>query len=88
MVFPAVLARPALWASSLRTAIGLVPSRWWCRPPFLPLPDREWLAFRMETAYGDPAAAPSAEDVLDFLAWARDERRRAAGLRDGTGSAR
>jgi hypothetical protein len=25
---------------------------------------------------------------LDFLAWARDERRRAAGLRDGTGSAR
>jgi hypothetical protein len=42
----------------------------------------------METAYGDPAAAPSAEDVLDFLAWARDERRRAAGLRDGTGSAR
>ncbi|HUZ20858.1 MAG TPA: hypothetical protein VMU75_09860 [Acidimicrobiales bacterium] len=84
----AVLARPALWTGALRTAVGLVPTRWWSRAPFLPLPDREWLAFRMETAYGDPAAVPSAEDVVDFLAWAHEERRRAVGLRDGAGGAR
>ncbi|HXZ83170.1 MAG TPA: hypothetical protein VED84_05405 [Acidimicrobiales bacterium] len=55
-------------------AVGLVPKRWWRRRPFLPLPDRDWIAFRMEVAYGDPCAVPSAEDLADYLAWARQMR--------------
>lgn len=34
----------------------------------------------METAFGDPAAAPAADDVVAYLSWVQSERvrRRAA----------
>lgn len=55
--------------------------RWYARPPFLPLPPREYLDWRLETAYGaDPAELP-AEPLRRYLDWsaaqaraARDER--------------
>mgnify|MGYP003353646025 CR=1 FL=1 len=43
---------------------------------FLPLPDPEYLAFRLETQYGSDAA-PETHDVVSFLRWCRDESRRA-----------
>lgn len=76
---PVLARRPSLWPVAVAVLSGLVPSRWWCRPPFLPLPDRRWVAFRLETAYGDPKAAPSAADLVAYLAWARTERRRRHG---------
>jgi hypothetical protein len=75
-VVPAILVRPRLWPVALRTGLGLVPSRWWTRWPPLPLPDRGWLAFRLETAYGAPDARPSAGDLLEWLAWCRVARSR------------
>jgi hypothetical protein len=30
----------------------------------------------METAYGDPAASPPAEDIVEWLEWCRSIRRR------------
>ena len=49
---------------------------WWHRPPFLPLPDREYLRWRMHTAYGDHHAVPPADDVVRYARWAmRDDRR-------------
>ena len=65
----AVLARPRLWRAALRQGRALVPTGWWRRRPFLPVPDRQWLRFRMTTAYGDPAAPVDAEDLLTWLAW-------------------
>jgi hypothetical protein len=65
----AVLARPRLWRAALRQARALAPARWWRRPPFLPLPDRQWVRFRSTTAYGDPGAALDVEDLLTWLAW-------------------
>lgn len=70
----AVLARPDLWRAALRQARALVPPRWWRRRPFLPVPDREWLAFRLTTAYGDPHAAVVADDLLVWLAWSETAR--------------
>jgi hypothetical protein len=68
----AVARRPRLWSTALRQARVHAPRRWWRRPPFVPLPDRRWLAFRMETQYGDPRHRPDAADVVDWLEWAKD----------------
>ncbi|MGK2929334.1 MAG: hypothetical protein ACSLFO_07115 [Acidimicrobiales bacterium] len=48
-----------------------MPRGWWRRAPFLPLPDRDWLAFRLTTAYGDPKAPVAVDDLLTWLAWSR-----------------
>ncbi len=72
----ALAGHPSLWPSAATLLAGLVPSGWWRRPPFLPLPDRRWLAFRMETAYGDPAAVPPGGDLVAYLVWQRAERAR------------
>ncbi len=66
----AVLRRPHLWFTALRQLLRSVPSRWWSRPPFLPVPDRTYVRFRLETAYGT-ATAPVASDVVRYLEWCR-----------------
>jgi hypothetical protein len=67
----AVLARPGLWLTALRQVRRLARPGWWRRPPFLPLPDREYLAFRLVTQYGDAGHRPIAADVVSYLAWCR-----------------
>lgn len=74
----AVALRPRLWPAALRQARALVPGGWWRRRPFLPVPDREWLRFRMTTAYGDVDAPVDVDDLLVWLAWT-DTARPAAG---------
>lgn len=44
---------------------------WYRTPPFLPVPPREYLRWRMYTAYGDEAAIPPVEDVVRFARWRR-----------------
>jgi hypothetical protein len=53
----------------IRTAVAFVPRRWWARPPYLPIPDEALVRFRMETAYGSPAAKPPRGDLGLFLRW-------------------
>lgn len=72
----AVAARPDLWRAALRQARALVPPRWWRRSPHLPVPDRDWTAFRLTTAYGDRAVPLVPDDVLTWLAWSDTVRRR------------
>ncbi len=67
----AVVARPALWRPALRQLRVLAPDRWWSRRPFLPLPDREWMGFRMTTAYGSPDAPLVVDDVVTWLRWSK-----------------
>jgi hypothetical protein len=55
----AVVLRPHLWLTGLRM-LGRIGR-----------PTREYLAFRMVTAYGDAAAAPVPEDAVAYLEWAR-----------------
>ena len=67
-----------LWRAliSPRTAAGLLQvlwnfraRDWWRRAPFLPLPPREYVRWRMHTAYGDPNAVPPADDVVRYARW-------------------
>ncbi len=68
----AVVRRPRLWSTALRQWVRLTPRGWWHRPPFLPVPDRHYLAFRMQTQYGDPRHRPATTDVISYLTWCRE----------------
>ena len=47
---------------------------WLARPPFLPLPSREYLRWRMYTAYGDENAVPPVADLVRYARWAGRKR--------------
>lgn len=78
--WPALYARLALRALvSPRVALDLARLTWsfraldwYRRPPFLPLPPRDYMRWRMLTAYGDESAVPSVEDVIAFARWRRE----------------
>lgn len=65
------LLHPWLVRDLLATAWAFRRRDWWVRPPFLPLPDPEYLRWRMYTAYGDEEAVPPVEDVIRFAQWRR-----------------
>ncbi|HVE45581.1 MAG TPA: hypothetical protein VNA57_02375 [Acidimicrobiales bacterium] len=73
-ILPALAVRPHLWVTALRQVLVLAPPGWWRRRPFLPLPDAAYLAFRLETMYGDRAAQPAPADVVAYLEWCRSHR--------------
>jgi hypothetical protein len=66
------ILRPRLGLDLLRAAWAFRRRRWWTRVPFLPLPDREYLRWRMYTAYADENAVPPADDVVRFARWRRE----------------
>ncbi|HEY4131084.1 MAG TPA: hypothetical protein VGM50_10725 [Gemmatimonadaceae bacterium] len=43
---------------------------WYARFPFLPLPERQYLRWRMYTAYGNEDAVPPADDIVKYARWA------------------
>ena len=67
----AVVARPSLWGTAIRQTVRLTPREWWRRPPFLPVPDRAYLRFRLETQYGDPDHSVEPDDIVAYLRWCR-----------------
>ena len=71
----AVVARPSLWPIAVRQVVVLARPGWWRRPPFLPLPDRRYLAFRLETMYGGEGRPPAGADVVGYLRWCKGQRR-------------
>src|SRR2546426_1064823 len=66
------LANPRLAVDLLRLAWSFRARGWYRHPPFLPLPPREYIRWRMFTAYGDEAAVPPLEDVVRFARWRRE----------------
>lgn len=66
-----VAVRPWLWATALRQVVLLAEPGWWRRAPRLPLPDADYLRFRLQTAYGDAGRAPEPGDVVTYLHWCR-----------------
>jgi hypothetical protein len=66
------IRRPALVIDLVRTGWRFRRRDWYRRPPFLPLPDRDYLAWRMHTAYGDHHAIPPADDIERYARWTRN----------------
>jgi hypothetical protein len=71
----AVVKQPRLWPTAIRAYLSLVPDRWWSRRPFLPVPDSDWMRFRLETAYGGDGTAPSSagEELTTWLNWLKQQ---------------
>lgn len=63
------LRRPGVIPHLLGAAWAFRARGWYRRPPFLPLPSRAYLRWRMETAYGDPDAVPTTDELERFLRW-------------------
>jgi len=69
------LAGVAAARDVVSVAAAHVPMRWWRRPPFLPLPDRAWMRFRRETAFGSSRLRPSRADLTQYITWCGEMRR-------------
>ena len=63
------LRRPRIVPNLLRAAWAFRARAWYRRAPFLPLPSRSYMRWRMETAYGDPDARPTLDEMERYLAW-------------------
>ena len=63
------IVHPTLAADLLRVAWRFRARGWWHRFPFLPIPPREYLRWRMHTAYGDSDAVPPVDDVVRYARW-------------------
>lgn len=48
---------------------------WYRRPPFLPLPPKDYIRWRMETAYGDAGTVPPGHELEGFVIWSARMRR-------------
>ena len=75
-VVAALAIRPRLWPTAVGQLFALAPTGWWRRRPFLPLPAPAYLAFRLQTMYGRPRHRPGPDDVVAYLEWCRELRRR------------
>jgi len=67
------IVRPSLAAGLLRVAWRFRRRGWYARPPFLPVPEKEYTRWRMYTAYGDPDTVPPVDDVIRYARWAGRE---------------
>ena len=67
------LRHPSLALDLVRVSWRFRNRRWYLRPPFLPVPDREYVRWRMDTAYGSPDAVPSVSDAENYVRWATRE---------------
>jgi hypothetical protein len=63
------LRRPRVIPHLVRAAWAFRARDWYRRPPFLPVPPRSYVRWRMDTAYGDPAHEPAANEVERYVVW-------------------
>lgn len=69
------LVNPRLAIDLVRTGWAFRRRDWWRSAPFLPVPDRTYLRWRMYTAYGQEDAVPPPDDVIAFARWRRETMR-------------
>lgn len=68
------VTNPAVGVALARVGWRFRRRRWYAQFPFLPLPPREYLRWRMYTAYGRDEAVPPADDVVRYARWATREK--------------
>ncbi len=70
-----VLRRPRTLVWLARAAWRFRSNGWYRRAPFVPLPPPEYVAWRLETAYGETDQVPDADEIERYLGWANWMRR-------------
>lgn len=64
------LLSPSLGVALVRVAWRFRKRGWYAMPPFLPFPPRDYVRWRMYTAYGDYDAVAPPEDIERYARWA------------------
>jgi hypothetical protein len=64
------LRDPRTASALVRVAWRFRARAWYRRFPFLPMPAKEYVRWRMYTAYGDAEFVPPADDVVRYARWA------------------
>jgi hypothetical protein len=64
------LRKPAVGIALLTVAWRFRRRGWHRQFPFLPLPAREYVRWRLYTAYGREDAIPPASDIVRYARWA------------------
>jgi hypothetical protein len=64
------ITNPATGVALLRVGWRFRRRDWHKQFPFVPVPDREYLKWRMYTAYGDEEIVPPANDIVRYARWA------------------
>ena len=62
--------RPTTGVALLRVGWRFRRRHWWRRFPFVPVPARDYVRWRMLTAYGDHDMVPPVDDVERYARWA------------------
>ncbi len=62
---------------AVRAGVKFRARDWMKRPPFLPLPPREYIEWRLHTAYG-PTGLPVPQEVERYLRWVDRMRKEVA----------
>lgn len=73
------LRRPRTIPALLGAAWAFRHRHWYRRFPFLPVPPKSYLEWRMETAFGSASAEPDLDDLERYLVWTARMRRRMTG---------
>lgn len=68
------IRHPTLAADLVRVVWRFRSRDWYRRAPFLPVPPRDYVRWRMHTAYGDYDAVPPPDDVERYARWVGDSR--------------
>lgn len=66
-----VFVHPRLGLELARTAWRFRSKDWYRRPPFLPLPPPDYMAWRSETAWGSTDTVAEPDVLMRYLRWAR-----------------
>jgi hypothetical protein len=61
---------PPLAFALLRVAWRFRDRQWYRRFPFLPVPARDYVRWRMYTAYGRDDVVPPVDDIARYATWA------------------
>jgi hypothetical protein len=64
--------RPLLLPVMVAAAWRFRRRAWWRHAPFLPLPSRQYMAWRLDTAFGASGSLPEREQLERYLRWTRD----------------
>jgi hypothetical protein len=64
------IVHPPTGIDLVRVAWRFRRRRWWARPPWMPVPARDYVRWRMVTAYGNADAVPRADEIVRYARWA------------------
>ncbi len=69
------IRRPWLILAMLKMAWAFRVNRWYRQPPFLPIPSKAYMKWRMETAYGKGIVDVPSHDLERYVRWGAEMRK-------------